>query len=65
MKEINCFKCKRHVGVIRDASLMKNLKYLCPFCEDEVLKAIKENNIMDSLYSFVTKNDSDKYKPKF
>jgi Zn finger protein HypA/HybF involved in hydrogenase expression len=57
MREINCFKCNQKVGEIRDASLMKNLKYICPSCHDDIIKKIQEDNIMDSLYSFVTKND--------
>jgi phage FluMu protein Com len=64
MREINCFKCNRKVGVIRDASLMKNLKYICPSCQDDISQKIQENNIMDSLYSFVTKNDKH-LDPKF
>lgn len=65
MKKINCFKCNRKVGEIRDASLLKGLRYICPSCQEDIVKALNETDIMDSLYSFVTKNDSTKFKPKF
>lgn len=31
-REISCCKCGRHVGIIRDAKLMKGLKFICPSC---------------------------------
>ena len=32
-KIIYCTGCDRKVGIIKDAKLLKNLKYLCPNCE--------------------------------
>lgn len=33
-REINCCECGRHVGIIRDAKLMKGLKFICPTCDN-------------------------------
>lgn len=35
--KIYCYSCNKYVGLVRDASLMKNLAYLCPECKDELL----------------------------
>ena len=33
-RAIHCHKCKVYVGTIRDAKLMKGLKFVCPKCDD-------------------------------
>lgn len=35
-RKIYCCKCNRYVGVIRDASLMVGLQYICSNCTDPV-----------------------------
>lgn len=32
-KEIFCAGCNKHLGVIRDAKLRKDIKFLCKNCE--------------------------------
>lgn len=34
-REINCCQCGKHVGIIRDAKLMKGLKFICPMCDNQ------------------------------
>lgn len=31
-RHIYCNRCAKQVGVIRDASLLKGLNYICPYC---------------------------------
>ena len=31
-RKINCVSCKRDCGEIRDATLLKNLKFICDSC---------------------------------
>ena len=31
-RHIHCSSCSTYLGVIRDARLMKGIKYLCPTC---------------------------------
>jgi phage FluMu protein Com len=33
MKTIHCSECKTLLGEIRDATLKKNMAFLCPTCE--------------------------------
>lgn len=42
-REISCCKCGKHVGTIRDAKLMKGLKFICPTCD--VRSSSREDDI--------------------
>ena len=35
--QIHCAGCNRYLGEIRDAKLLKGIKYLCPACETKRL----------------------------
>lgn len=54
-KKINCTECSRSCGEIRDASLLKGLKFICPTCESKRIKKKvgefinKENGTSDFL----------------
>jgi hypothetical protein len=49
--KIYCCSCKKYVGEVRDASLMKGIVYLCPTCKEELLSKVgkqkEENNYGD------------------
>lgn len=32
-RNVECYMCNKHVGIIRDAKLMKGLSYICPSCK--------------------------------
>jgi len=38
-RPLSCLKCKRNLGEIRDATLMKGIAYLCQGCAEEVANA--------------------------
>lgn len=40
MRTIYCQGCKKYVGKIRDAKLLKNIVFLCPKCEIKRKSAI-------------------------
>jgi len=52
-RKIYCTICGKYVGEIRDATLIKGLKYICSSCD------INDNQIKDDFYhsSSSTKND--------
>lgn len=33
MRKIFCVKCNKYLGEIRDARLLKEIKFLCPKCD--------------------------------
>ena len=43
-RDIHCYVCNKYVGVIRDAKLMKGLKFVCPSCSEV-------DDIKDDYYS--------------
>lgn len=57
--KIECTECSRNCGEIRDASLLKGLKFICPACESRRIKAkvdkflgksAKKSNVVDELF---------------
>ena len=48
--KIYCCSCKKYVGEVRDASLMKGIEYLCPTCKEELVP-IKEEEIDYDIWS--------------
>jgi len=44
-RKINCCECKVYVGEIRDATLMKNMVFLCDNCNTKRIT----NSLKDSL----------------
>jgi Zn finger protein HypA/HybF involved in hydrogenase expression len=57
--QIQCTECSRKCGEIRDASLLKGLKFICPQCESKRIKAKADkflgkgqnkSNVVDELF---------------
>jgi predicted SprT family Zn-dependent metalloprotease len=48
--KINCQKCKKHLGEIRDATLRKGIVYLCRECNTQrvALEMMKQNEDRNS-----------------
>jgi len=59
-REISCTVCKDSMGVIRDANLRKDIKYLCGRCDTRRLEALvelyrlknKPKNPFENLFDF-------------
>ena len=47
--KIYCCVCNTYVGEVRDANLMKNLAYLCPYCKDIAVGKRNDKNDVDIL----------------
>jgi len=47
-RSIYCTGCKRYLGIIRDAKLHKDIKYLCGVCEVKRIASDMANNIDDN-----------------
>ena len=57
-RKIQCTACNRNLGEIRDATLLKGIKYLCPACNmkrvaSDMANQNKHMN-MDSVPDFLT-----------
>lgn len=64
IRKIYCNECDKYVGEIRDATLMKGIKYLCPSCCSSNLKEDNYSSSMpksdfNSIFNDIFKN---KYK---
>jgi hypothetical protein len=55
-RNIQCNDCGRHVGIIRDAKLMKGLVFVCPTC----IKSKATKDMLDGMFESTSpykKND--------
>jgi hypothetical protein len=52
-RKIYCSVCDKYVGEIRDATLIKGLKYICSSCDNEDVQ------IKDDFYHSASPNKSD------
>ena len=55
MKRIYCSGCNKYLGTIRDATLYKGIKYLCPECEtkrvaSDIYNETQNKNPFESLF---------------
>jgi len=65
-REISCTVCKDPMGVIRDANLRKDIKYLCGKCDTRRLDSLvelyklknKPKNTFENLFDFNNKGGS-------
>ncbi|MDD4242788.1 MAG: hypothetical protein PHG08_00615 [Bacilli bacterium] len=42
-RQIFCQKCGRYVGTIRDAKLIKGLRFICPACDEEYAQYVPDD----------------------
>jgi hypothetical protein len=51
-RDIFCYDCNTYVGTIRDAKLMKGLKFLCPNCCPDEMEEPTESfkNVFDDSF---------------
>lgn len=55
-RPLSCLKCKRYVGEVRDATLMKGIAYLCQGCAEEVVAPPKQWDGFNDLFQTFGKN---------
>lgn len=50
MRKIFCTGCDKYLGEIRDAKLLKDIKFLCPKCDDRRKTSSECGNIFNTLF---------------
>jgi len=50
MRKIFCTECDKYLGEIRDAKLLKGIKFLCPKCDYSRKATLEGENMFNTLF---------------